>query len=111
MRGAIVLCLALATLGFALAACGGTSTDGGGEAGTAGQETSDQPELEGGDLRTPAYTSGHQACGLLPVEELARQNNTKPTKEAVARKVGAFETTEKARQQSYQGCLDALNGK
>jgi hypothetical protein len=102
--------LALLLIAFALTACGGTSTGGGGGvAGTQGQETTDQPEA--GGLRTPAYTSSHWTCSLLPLEELARQNQTKPTKTAVADKIASFETTKKAQGEARKGCLDALNTK
>jgi hypothetical protein len=99
--------LAAAAVGFTVGGCGtsrGPSGAGGG--GTAGQETQDQPE-EGG-LKTPAYTAAHNSCSLFPLDELARQNETKATPEAVARKVSEGELTPKGKKEAYQGCLDGL---
>jgi hypothetical protein len=98
--------LAAAAMGFAVGGCGTSTGPSGGGRGTAGQETSDQPE-EGG-LRTPAYTAAHNSCSLLPLAELARQNGTKATPEAVAREISKGELTAKARQEAYQGCLDGI---
>jgi hypothetical protein len=99
--------LAAAALGFAVGGCG-TSTGPGsaGGGGTGGQETGDQP-AEGG-LKTPAYTAAHNSCSLFPLAELARQNGTKATPEAVAREISKGELTAKARQEAYQGCLDGI---
>jgi hypothetical protein len=98
--------LAAAALGFTVVGCGTSSGPRAGGGGTAGQETQDQPE-EGG-LKTPAYTAAHNSCSLFPLDELARQNGTKATPEAVARKVSEGELTAAARKQAYQGCLDGL---
>ena len=111
MSRAIAMFCLLAALGAGAVACGSTNrgpgAGGGGD--TAGQETNDQPES--GGLKTPAYTSAHNVCSLFPVEELARQNGTKPTAVAVAKKVAEGESTPKARQEAYQGCLDGINNK
>src|SRR5206468_4124162 len=101
MKRALAIFALLAVLGFSLAGCG-TNTGPTGEAGnggagraTRGQDTNDQPEA--GGLRTPAYTAANNACSLLPLTELARQNNVKATPEAVAKIVAAGEITAKAR--------------
>jgi hypothetical protein len=102
--------LAAAALGFTVGGCGtstGPGSGGGADAGgTAGQETQDQPE-EGG-LRTPSYTAAHNSCSLFPLAELARQNGTKATPQAVARKISQGELTAKGRREAYQGCLDGI---
>ena len=112
MSRLLALACVLAAL-FAIVACGSTNTGpgggGGGGGGTQGQDTNDQPEA--GGLKTPAYTSAHNVCSLFPVDELARQNGTKPTAEAVARKVSESEATEKGKQEAYQGCLDGIHNK
>ena len=110
MSRAIAMFCLLAALGAGAAACGSTNRgpgagDGGGGE-TAGQETNDQPES--GGLKTPAYTSAHNICSLFPIEELARQNGTKPTAAAVAKKISEGESTPKARKEAYQGCLDGI---
>ena len=99
--------LGVAALGFSVGGCG-TSTGPGsaGGGGTGGQETGDQP-AEGG-LKTPAYTAAHNSCSLFPLAELARQNGTKATPEAVAREISKGELTAKARQEAYQGCLAGI---
>jgi hypothetical protein len=100
--------LAAAALGFTVGGCGtSTGPSGAGGGGTAGQETQDQPE-EGG-LKTPAYTAAHNSCSLFPLDELARQNGTKATPEAVARKISASELTAKGKKEAYKGCLDGIN--
>jgi hypothetical protein len=99
--------LAAAALGFTVGGCGtSTGPSGAGGGGTGGQETQDQPE-EGG-LKTPAYTAAHNSCSLFPLDELARQNGTKATPEAVARKISSSELTAKGKKQAYQGCLDGI---
>jgi hypothetical protein len=99
--------LGAAALGFTVAGCGtSTGPSGAGGGGTAGQETQDQPE-EGG-LKTPAYTAAHNSCSLFPLDELARQNGTKATAEAVARKISESELTPKGKKEAYQGCLDGI---
>lgn len=103
---------AAAALGFTVGGCGtstGPSGAGEGGGGTAGQETGDQPES--GGLKTPAYTAAHNSCSLFPLDELARQNGTKATPEAVARKISQGELTEKAKEEAYQGCLDGIDAK
>jgi hypothetical protein len=109
MRGLCAF-LSAAALGLTVGGCGtSTGPTGGGGGGTAGQETTDQPE-EGG-LKTPAYTAAHNTCSLFPLAELARQNNTKATPEAVAREISKGELTAKGRQEAYQGCLDGIKAK
>jgi hypothetical protein len=112
MKRAFALVALLAVLGFTFAGCG-TNTGPTGEAGrggpagnTGGQDTTDQPEA--GGLRTPAYTAANNVCSLLPLTELARQNNVKATPEAVAKIVASGETNPKARAEAKKGCLDAL---
>src|SRR5512133_3426812 len=99
--------LAAAALGFAVGGCGtSTGPSGAGGGGTAGQDIGDQPEA--GGLKTPAYTAAHNSCSLFPLAELARQNGTKATPEAVARKISEGELTAAGKKQAYQGCLDGL---
>jgi hypothetical protein len=104
--------LAAAALGFTVGGCGtstgpGNGGGGGGEgAATAGQETGDQPAA--GGLKTPSYTAAHNSCSLFPLEELARQNGTKATPEAVARKIASGENTAKGKREAYKGCLDGI---
>jgi len=106
MRGLCAL-LAAAALGFTVGGCGtSTGPSGAGGGGTAGQETQDQPQ-EGG-LKTPAYTAAHNSCSLFPLDELARQNGTKATPEAVARKISEGELTAKGKKEAYQGCLAGI---
>ncbi len=118
MRRALVLLSLLTALGFVLAGCGTSYGPGGnpnekgagaGNAQTAGQDTNSQPQS--GGLKTPAYTAAHNACSLYPLTELARQNNVKATKDAVAKAYEAGETTKTGKKQAYQGCLDALGNK
>jgi hypothetical protein len=108
-----VLASVLAAFALTAAGCGSTNTGpgggGGGRGATQGQETNEQPEA--GGLKTPVYTAAHNVCSLFPVAELARQNGTKPTAEAVAQKVAASESTPKARKEAYQGCLDGIHNK
>ena|SRR5436190_22574681 len=99
--------LGVAALGFTAGGCGtSTGPNGAGGGGTRGQETGDQP-AEGG-LKTPAYTAAHNSCSLFPLAELARQNGTKATPDAVARKISSGELTAKAKKEAYQGCLDGI---
>ena len=106
MRGLCAL-LAAAALGFTVGGCGtSTGPRGAGGGGTGGQETQVQPE-EGG-LKTPAYTAAHNSCSLFPLDELARQNGTKATPEAVARKISEGELTAKGKKEAYQGCLAGI---
>jgi hypothetical protein len=99
--------LAAAALGFTVGGCGtSTGPSGAGGGGTGGQETQDQPE-EGG-LKTPAYTAAHNSCSLFPLDELARQNGTKATPEAVATKISQGELTAKGKKEAYQGCLAGI---
>jgi hypothetical protein len=99
--------LAAAAVGLTVGGCGtSTGPGGGGAAATAGQETGDQPEA--GGLKTPAYTAAHNSCSLFPLAELARQNGTKATPEAVARKIASGELNAKAKKEAFQGCLDGI---
>jgi hypothetical protein len=113
MRRLSALFLLAASLGFASAGCGTSSGPGGGNGagghGTEGQDTNQQPSA--GGLRTPAYTAAHNSCSLFPLAELARQNGTKATPQAVAKVVAAGETTPAARKEAYQGCLDGIAAK
>jgi hypothetical protein len=96
---------------FAAAGCGSTNGTpaGGGSAanGAAEQDTGEQPGEN--PLSNPAYLAANNVCSLFPLEELARQNNVKPTKQAVAKKIAASEAAGADREQAFKGCMDALD--